>query len=359
MEQQVCVPATSRRELMQSAALTLLGAAICGPALAQGMCQHGYETSACPLQVGEATAPIAPVFAPTGWRTVALDHITVEAPDYRREAAFYIALMGWTLRSDDGSRAILDIGSWGSVIVKAAPERRKAAVTNFCFVIEPWDAEKVEAGLRERGLTPVRDDDGQGFESYHVRDPDGWDLQICNGRGLAAERRSAPVARLDAPAPFAPTGWKTVWLDHLSFKVTNYKESASFYANLLGWKPIYDEGSQIELEIGDVGDIIVRGPNPRDPRFRRDGAPRAALLDHISFGISPWDTDAVKTALEARNLPVIIDTSTAAEIHVASYKSYHTTTPGGFNLQISFVGPDNRLAQSSAVRPRALAAGHP
>jgi hypothetical protein len=67
----------------------------------------------------------------------------------------------------------------------------------------------------------------------------------------------------------------------------------------------------------------------------------------------------VKTALEARNLPVVIDTSTADEIHVASYKSYHTTTPNGFNLQISFVGRDNRLAQSSAVRPRALAARHP
>src|SRR5277367_4448555 len=131
---QVQTVATSRRRLLQSAALTLLGASMSSSALAQGKCQNGYETSACPMPVDSATAAIKPVFAPTGWRTVALDHITFEVPDYRREAAFYIALMGWTLRSDDGSRAILDIGSWGSVIFRSVPQRQQAVVMNFCFV---------------------------------------------------------------------------------------------------------------------------------------------------------------------------------------------------------------------------------
>jgi hypothetical protein len=52
-----------------------------------------------------ATAPIARVFEPTGWKTAALDHITFQMPDYQKEAAFYIALMGWQLRSDDGTPA--------------------------------------------------------------------------------------------------------------------------------------------------------------------------------------------------------------------------------------------------------------
>ena len=60
-----------------------------------------------------ATAPIKPLFAPTGWKTAALEHISFQVPDYRKEAAFYIALMGWKLRSDDGKQAILDIGDWG------------------------------------------------------------------------------------------------------------------------------------------------------------------------------------------------------------------------------------------------------
>jgi hypothetical protein len=52
--------------------------------------------------------------------------------------------------------------------------------------IEPWDTEAVRAELTQRGLNP-RVDTGTGgdiatsrFKSFHVRDPDGWDLQISN-----------------------------------------------------------------------------------------------------------------------------------------------------------------------------------
>ena len=49
-----------------------------------------------------------------------------------------------------------------------------------------------------------------------------------------------------------------MWLDHISFEVSNYKETVAFYTALLGWKPGTDEGSQNQCEIGDVGDIIIR-----------------------------------------------------------------------------------------------------
>src|SRR5437868_7886033 len=292
-------------------------------AAGQGVCRDGYETQSCPMTEKAATAPITPVFAPTGWKTLALDHITFEMPDYRKEAAFYIALMGWKLRSDDGRQAVLDIGDWGSAIFKESREQRSVVVTNFCFVIEPWNAKMVESELRKRGLRPVAENNGKGFESFHVKDPDGWDLQISNGKGLTKGRKRAAEVKFTAPAPFASTGWNTVWLDHLSLQVTNYKESASFYSNLLGWKETYDEGSQHELMIGEVGDIIVRGGNPNDPNFGsgRAATARTAKVDHISFGISSWDTDEVKAALERRGLEAKVDTSTRDEIHVAAYKS--------------------------------------
>jgi catechol 2,3-dioxygenase-like lactoylglutathione lyase family enzyme len=349
------------------------------------------------------TTPIAEIFEPTGWKTVALDHLTFRVAEYQKEAAFYIALMGWKLRSDDGKQAVLDIGDWGSVIFKQAPEGTmdaagagggggrggpvRAVVESFCFVIDQWNAKNVEAELRKRRLNPVADNDGKGFESFHVTDPDGFALQISNANGLAKNRRTPPNATLAAPAPFEPTGWKTVWLDHLSFGVTNYKESASFYCNLLGWKPTYDEGSQNECMIGEVGDAIIRGGNPLDPNFGKPNArgrrgetaadstappaaqqppaaapARHASIDHISFGISPWDTDRVKAELEKRGLRAQIDTSSRHlgpdgtyvpdEIHVAAFKSYHTTTPNGYNLQISYVTHDNRLALPNAVRPK-------
>src|SRR3954452_14195478 len=108
-------------------------------AFGQGRCRDGYGTPECPLTRELATAPIEPVFAPTGWKTVALDRIVFVMPDYRTEAAFYIALMGWNLREDDGSQAVLDIGGWGSAVFKQAPKRAKAAVATVCWVIEPWN----------------------------------------------------------------------------------------------------------------------------------------------------------------------------------------------------------------------------
>lgn len=366
----------SRRRLLQAVGVATVGAPL--SAFAQGRCMLTPGTPAC------NTADITPVFKPTGWKTVALDHLTFRVADYQKEAAFYVALMGWKLRSDNGKQAVLDIGDWGSAIFKQAPSGSmdaspaagggrggpvRAVVESFCFVIDQWDAKKVEAALRKRGLTPVADNGGGGFESFHVKDPDGWDLQISNGNGLVRARRTPPPsAASPPPAPFEPTGWKTVWLDHLSFGVTDYKRSASFYCNLLGWKPTYDEGSQNECLIGEVGDIIIRGGNPLDPDFGKPGArggrggENGPRLDHISFGISPWDTDGVKAELEKRGLRAQIDTSSRHlspegswvpdDIHVAAFKSYHTATPNGYNLQISYVTHDNRLALPNAVKPR-------
>ncbi|MGE0041186.1 MAG: hypothetical protein AB7V01_08370, partial [Vicinamibacterales bacterium] len=288
--------AISRRELLRTLGAVSVTAPLAGvlgsTALsAQGRCMTTFGTPACD------TSPIPPVFEPTGWKTAALDHVTFSVADYRAEAAFYAALMGWTLRSDDGTQAVMDIGDWGSVVFrKAAPGAfddeapaggrggpRRAKVDGFSFAIDQWDAAKVKAALQKRGLMPRADNDG-AFESFHVHDPDGFDLQISNGGGYARARRTPSTARLAATAAFAATGWKTVWLDHLSFGATNYKKSVSFYMNLLGWAPTYDEGSQQELMIADVGDIIIRGGNPLDPGFGSAPARRTGI-DHISFGI--------------------------------------------------------------------------
>jgi catechol 2,3-dioxygenase-like lactoylglutathione lyase family enzyme len=343
----------TRRQLLRLLGLAATGASFTASAFGQGRCRDGYGTTSCPLAVDLATAPIPPLFAPTGWKTVALDHITFEMPNYQKEAAFYIALMGWTLRGDDGTQAVLDIGNWGSAIFRPVAEQQSARVVNVCFVVEPWSAKKIQAELQKRGLTPVAENDGKGFESFHVKDPNGWDLQISNGNGFAGARRVEPTAKLSAPAPFESTGWKTVWLDHFSYNAPNYKESASFYTNLLGWKETYDEGSQNELMIGEIGDIIIRGGNPNDPNFGKALPRPRPRIDHISFGIKPWDTDGVKAELEKRGLRARIDTSTKDDIHVAAFKSYHTTTPNGFDLQISYVTHENRLALANAVKPRA------
>jgi catechol 2,3-dioxygenase-like lactoylglutathione lyase family enzyme len=367
----------TRRQLLRSLGVASVGVPLveaftAGDAAAQGRCMLTFGSPAC------NTSAIKPIFEPTGWKTVALEQVTFQVAEYQKEAAFYAAVMGWTLRDDDGKRAVMDLGDWGSVIFKqAAPGAFQASggggrggpvtasVESFGFVIDHWDAKKVEAELTKRALTPIADNDGKGFESFHVKDPDGFDLQIANGNGLSKLRKTPSKAKLAIPLPFAPTGWKTVWLDHFSFNAANYKESVSFYTNLLGWGTTYDEGSQNECLMGEVGDIIIRGGNPLDPEFGKGGGRAGrARIDHISFGISPWDTDGVKAELEKRGLRAQTDTSSrhqAAdgtwvpdEIHTAAFKSYHTATPNGYNLQISYVTHDNRLALPNAVKPKPI-----
>ena len=346
-------------------AATFIAAIIGGAstASAQGRCIRAYGTPAC------NTDPIKPVFERTGWRTTGLDRITFRVAEPQKEAAFYAALMGWRIRSNESTRVVMDMGDWGTAIFRQAPAQSfvtpvqtesgprpvpvRVIVEGFGFAIEPWNARAVEQELRRRGLNPVVDNDEKGFESFHVKDPDGFDLQIGNSQGqIAARRRSSVSSGLAVAAPFESTGWQTVWLDHFSFNAANYKASVSFYTNLLGWGPTYDEGSQNELMIGDLADIIVRGGNPLDPGFGKARNPRAGQIDHISFGISPWNTDGVKTALEQRGLDAQVDTSDGAEIHAAQYKSYHTTTPNGYNLQISYNTHDTRLNLAVAVNPR-------
>jgi hypothetical protein len=50
---------------------------------------------------------------------------------------------------------------------------------------------------------------------------------LTNRRGHAS--RTAATGTLRAPAPFKLTGWKTVFVDHLSFEVGDYQRSVAFY----------------------------------------------------------------------------------------------------------------------------------
>lgn len=156
---------------------------------------------------------------------------------------------------------------------------------------------------------------------------------------------AAPLA-LPAAAPVAAVPWKTVWLDHISFSCTDYKRSADFYTDLMGWTPVpgSDSGHQVMLNIGDIGTIIVRNgrnsstASPAPEANGRGGAPRPpvnAVIDHIAFGIQPWDTETVRSELEKRGLKPREDTGSREPIATAHYKSFHVKDPDGWDLQIS------------------------
>ena len=177
----------SRRQLIQTLALWATAPA----------------AAAAAAQTPAASATATAASTPAPWKTVYLDHISYAVTDYKQSAAFYSNLMGWTIRNDNGTnQATLDIGNVGGIIIRnarrpegAAPTPPAAApsqpgqpprppltgvINHLSYGIDPWDTEKVKAELERRGLKPRPDMVGDNFKSFHVFDPDGWDLQISN-----------------------------------------------------------------------------------------------------------------------------------------------------------------------------------
>jgi catechol 2,3-dioxygenase-like lactoylglutathione lyase family enzyme len=187
---------------------------------------------------------------------------------------------------------------------------------------------------------------------------------------------ASAVAQSMAAAPAKPAGtpWKTVWLDHISFQVSDYKRSVDFYTDLMGWKVLNDTGNQATVDINGIGGIIIRNRRqPRDaagaqpgqpasqptnppgaasatrPPTRPDSAsaasggaaaqpsrpPITAVVDHISWGIEPWDTETVRSERVKRGLTPREDTGNRGSMETSPFKSFHVRDPDGWDLQIS------------------------
>jgi catechol 2,3-dioxygenase-like lactoylglutathione lyase family enzyme len=166
---------------------------------------------------------------------------------------------------------------------------------------------------------------------------------IAASPAAAVAVQASPQNASTIPPPKDPAPWKTVYLDHISYAVSDYRRSAAFYRDLMGWELKQDEGQrQCTLKIGDIGEIIVR--NSRQPGESngsstvatvgaRGGSepkpPLTGVINHISWGVQPWDTEKVKTELEHRGL------NPRPDMVGSSYKSFHVFDPDGWDLQIS------------------------
>jgi catechol 2,3-dioxygenase-like lactoylglutathione lyase family enzyme len=161
----------TRRQLVQSMAL----AVVAGPGIA--------VATPGTLQAAATPSTAAP------WKTVHLDHISYQVTDHVRSSAWYVDLMGWAVKNQTDNQTTLAIGDVGEIIIRNSRNPAPSAgrgpqvtglINHVSFGIDPWDKDSVKAELTSRGLSPRDDFQDGGFESYLVKDPDGWDLQISN-----------------------------------------------------------------------------------------------------------------------------------------------------------------------------------
>jgi catechol 2,3-dioxygenase-like lactoylglutathione lyase family enzyme len=124
--------------------------------------------------LGAATAVSASPAQAKGFQAIAVNHISYGVADYARTRDFYADLLGMKVVNDDGKRCSLVFGDTFIIPRKTRQPDDKPYVDHFAITIAGWDKNAVEAELKRRGLEPRPDTEN----SFHVKDPDGYDLQI-------------------------------------------------------------------------------------------------------------------------------------------------------------------------------------
>jgi catechol 2,3-dioxygenase-like lactoylglutathione lyase family enzyme len=117
----------------------------------------------------------------TGFQAVTVNHISYQVADYAKTRDFYAGLLGMKVSHDDGRQCYLSFGDTFLLPRNARQGVTAPRVDHIAYTIETWDKNAVEAELKRRGMTPRPDTE----DSFHVKDPDGFDLQI-SGKNMKA-----------------------------------------------------------------------------------------------------------------------------------------------------------------------------
>lgn len=142
----------TRRQLIQSLAVTAAAASTASGAPAVAAPGQGFK----------------------GFKAIAVNHISYGVADYARTRDFYADLLGMSIASDDGKQCSLVFGDTFIIPRKTKQPDNKPYIDHFAITIDHWDKNAVEAELKRRGLEARPDSDN----SFHTKDPDGFDLQI-------------------------------------------------------------------------------------------------------------------------------------------------------------------------------------
>lgn len=136
------------------------------------------------LAMAASAAAAAPARAAEGkgFKAVTVNHISFQVADYAKTRDWYADLLGMKVSHDDGRQCYL---SFGDTFLLARNARGADAtvprIDHMAYTIADWNKADVEAELKRRGL-PARPDTE---DSFHTKDPDGFDVQI-SGKNMHA-----------------------------------------------------------------------------------------------------------------------------------------------------------------------------
>lgn len=143
--------------------------------------EHGKMTRRQLIKSLSVVAAVASNVTPSaastkGLKAVAVNHISYQVSDYAKTRDFYADLLGMRIAGDTGKQCELILGDTNTFIIpRNAPQgSAPPRIDHIAYTIETWDRNAVKAELERRGLDPKEDTEN----SFHVKDPNGFDLQI-------------------------------------------------------------------------------------------------------------------------------------------------------------------------------------
>jgi len=105
-----------------------------------------------------------------------IDHVSIQVADLERSTAFYQKMFGFTVVSEDKPHGIVRLG-FTKPIVSINHEAPAGIVDHFALGLPTFDRDAMTAYLKEHGATPQNDP----FAGFHIKDPDGVNIQIVQG----------------------------------------------------------------------------------------------------------------------------------------------------------------------------------
>jgi len=114
-----------------------------------------------------------------GFKTIGISHISYVVADFKKTRDFYTDLMGMTVAEERAEECRLSFDTGILIARKGRPGMTPPLVDHISYTIADWDTDRVKAELERRGLKPRLDTGALPTSgSFHVADPDGYDLQI-------------------------------------------------------------------------------------------------------------------------------------------------------------------------------------
>jgi catechol 2,3-dioxygenase-like lactoylglutathione lyase family enzyme len=134
-----------------------------------------------------------------GFKTTTVNHISYNVADYAKTRDFYADLMGMKITHDENKgQCYMAFGDTFLLPRTARGNRTPPLVDHIAYTIESWNTGQVEEELKRRGYK--KQDRGEKGtpnplrpmqyrpdteDSFHILDPDGFDLQI-SGKDMKA-----------------------------------------------------------------------------------------------------------------------------------------------------------------------------